>query len=209
MSYDPRSDIVEACHLLASQKLTSAAGGNVSVRMSDGTYWVTPTSLHKARVQVADLVRVNGDMEVVEGARKPSSETLVHLAMYRALPQAQAVVHAHPPISTGFALARTPIDTSCATEATAIFGPSVPVIPYGRPSTRALADEVERACAPRFKAYLMANHGVLSWGKDLWHAYDVMETLEMFAQSLLTAAAFGGAKLLPEEEARWIEQAYS
>ena len=85
----------------------------------------------------------------------------------------------------------------------------MPVVPYGRPSTRALADEVARACASCYKAYLMANHGVLSWGANLWQAYEVMETLELYAQSLLTAIAVGGAKALPEEELRWLEETYS
>ncbi len=204
MSYDPRAIIVEVCHMMAAQKLTSATGGNVSARMPDGTYWVTPTSLHKGRVHESDLVRVSEDFRIIEGTRKPSSETLVHLAMYRALPMAQGIVHAHLPVATGFALANIPIETCYATEATAIIGPRVPVIPYARPSTQALADEVERACAPCYKAYLMANHGVLSWGTDLWHAYDVMETLELYTQSLLTAIAIGGAKSLPEEETRWL-----
>jgi L-fuculose-phosphate aldolase len=209
MTYDPCPVIVEVCHMLAAQKLTSATGGNVSARMPDGTFWITATGIHKGRMQVADLVRITGEGLVVEGERRPSSEALMHLAMYRALPQAKAVVHAHLPITTGFALAHTPINTCYATEASAIIGPRVPVVPYGRPSTTDLSDEVERACDPLYKAYLLANHGVVSWGKDLWHAYDVMETLEVYAQSLLTANAVGGGKLLPEQERRWLVETYS
>ncbi|HEY3378879.1 MAG TPA: class II aldolase/adducin family protein, partial [Armatimonadota bacterium] len=142
MSADPRPLIVEICHLLASQRFTSATGGNVSARLSDGTFWVTPTGLHKARVQIEDLVRVTDTCAVVEGSRRPSSETLVHLAMYRALPQMGAVVHAHPPAATGFAQACVPIDTRCSSEASVILGKEVPLIPYDRPSTQVLADLV-------------------------------------------------------------------
>lgn len=208
MSSDPRTTLVEVCHLLASQRFTSATGGNVSVKLPDGTFWVTPSSLHKARVQVEDLVRVTADGTVVEGSRKPSSETLVHLAMYKALPQIGAVVHAHPPAATGFAQACRPIDTSCSSEAYVILGPQVPLIPYDRPSTQILADRVGEALHPRQRAYLLANHGVVTWGKDMWEAYDMLDTLEVFAQSLLNATTLGGGIALPQEELDWLEKKF-
>ena len=199
---------MEICHLIAARGFTSATGGNISVRLDDGTSWVTPSRLHKARVAVSDLVRVDGTGKVVEGQRQPSSEQLVHLAIYRALPQAQAVVHAHPPAATGFAQACRPIDTRCSSEATVILGPEVPVIPYERPSTQALADAVGRAMTPRQKAYLLGQHGAVTWGGDLWEAYDILDTLEIFTQSLVVATIAGGAKPLPEVERQWLEQRF-
>lgn len=208
MLTDPRNEIVEICHLLAKQRLTSATGGNVSVRQEDGSFWVTPSSLHKGRMTIDDLVCVDADLVVLQGWRRPSSETLLHLAIYLALPQAQAVVHAHPPFCGGYALACKPIPTDYATEACAIIGPEVPVVPYGRPSTPALAKEMEKTCHPANMAYLLANHGAVTWGKTLWQAYDVMETLEYYAQSLLCAQLLGGGKRIPEEEKAWIAQCH-
>jgi L-fuculose-phosphate aldolase len=176
----------------------------VSVRLPDDTVWVTPGRLHKARVFEADLVRVDRAGAVVEGARKPSSETPMHLAMYRALPRAGAIVHAHPPASTGFAQACRPIDTSCSSEAICILGPEVPLIPYERPSTDALADLVGASMRPSQQVYLMANHGVLTWGADLWEAYDLLDTLEIFAQSLVVAHQVGGPVAIPAEEQDWL-----
>lgn len=204
MTADPRPLIVEICHLLAARNFTTATGGNVSVRLPDGTYWVTPSRLHKARVQEADLVRVDADGTALEGTRSPSSESLVHLAMYRALPRARAVIHAHPPASTGFAQAGKPIDTGSSSEALAILGPDVPLIPYERPSTPRLAEVVAAAMTPSRPAYLMANHGVLTWGEDLWDAYDILDTLELFTQTLLVAMLVGGAVTLPEAERAWL-----
>lgn len=209
MSSDPRSILIEVCHLLASQRFTSATGGNVSVKLPDGTCWVTPSCLHKARVQVDDLVRVTLSGDVVEGNRRPSSETLVHLAMYRALPQIGAVVHAHPPAATGFAQACKPIDTSSSSEAYVILGAQVPLIPYDRPSTQQLADLVGRSMQPRHRAYLLANHGVLTWGKDLWEAYDMLDTLEIFSQTLLNAMIAGGSVSLPQDERDWLEKKFA
>lgn len=208
MSVDPRPVFVEICHLLAARNFTTATGGNVSVKLPDGTFWVTPGSLHKARVQVEDLVRVDAAGTKLEGTRNPSSETLVHLAVYRALPQVGAVVHAHPPASTGFAQACKPIDTRSSSEASVILGPQVPLIPYDRPSTPELADLVQRSMVPRHKAYLMANHGVITWGRDLWEAYDILDTLEIFTQSLVVSTALGGAVPLPDEELQWLEKKF-
>ncbi len=206
MDADPRVAMVEVCHLLAAQNLTSATGGNVSVRVGDGSYWVTPSRLHKSRMRVEDLVRVDGDFRVLEGARKPSSESLMHLAVYRRLPQAGAVVHAHPPVCGGFALAGKEMDTGSSSEAVAILGPRVPLIGYARPSTAELAELVGRSMAGNIRAYLMANHGALTWGTDLWDAYDMLDTLENFARSLVAAMALGGAVPLDEGERRWLEK---
>lgn len=208
LAADPRALIVEVCHLLAARNFTSATGGNVSVRLADGSCWVTPSQLHKARVQIDDLVRVDADGVVIEGSRKPSSEALVHLAMYRALPQATAVVHAHPPAATGFAQACRAIDTRCSSEALAILGAEVPLIPYDRPSTPQLAARVAAAMHPRTRAYLLANHGVLTWGRDLWEAYDMLDTLEIFTQSLVVATLVGGPVPLPVNEQRWLEEKF-
>jgi L-fuculose-phosphate aldolase len=201
---DIREIIVEICHLLAARNFTTATGGNVSVRLPDGTFWVTPSRLHKARVGLDDLVRVDAACRKVEGARNASSETLMHLAMYRALPEIAAVIHAHPPYATGFAQARKTIDTSSSSEAFFILGAEVPLIPYARPSTPELADLCGAAMRPSQKAYLMANHGVLTWGDDLWDAYDILDTLEICTQSILVSHALGGAVPLPPEELAWL-----
>jgi L-fuculose-phosphate aldolase len=206
MTPDPRLLLVEICHLLAAQRFTSATGGNISVKLADGTFWVTPSCLHKARVRVEDLMRIAADGTVLEGTRRPSSETPMHLAMYRALPQMGAVIHAHSPIATGFAQAGKRIETNCSSEAYEILGPYVPLLPYARPSTAALADTVADAMCPRHHAYLLANHGVLTWGNDLWEAYDMLDTLETFAQSLLAAYTLGGPTTLPADELRWFDE---
>jgi L-fuculose-phosphate aldolase len=208
MTTDPRPIIVEICHLLAARNFTTATGGNVSALLEDGTCWVTPSRLHKARVTLDDLVRVTLDGAHVEGTRTMSSETPVHLAVYKALPMAGAIVHAHPPASTGYAQACRPIDTRSSSEAYCILGDGVPLIPYDRPSTPALAEVVAAAMEPKRKAYLMAQHGVLTWGADLWDAYDMLDTLEIYTQSLIAATLAGGAVPLPDEERAWLEKKF-
>ncbi len=205
MSTDPRALIVEVCHLLAARNFTSATGGNVSVRLPDGSCWVTPSQLHKARVQVADLVRVAADGRQLDGTRSATSETYMHLSVYRRIPTAGAVLHAHPPVSTGFALAGKPMDNTSSSEAVAILGRCVPLLPYLPPSSASLAALVEQSVTPSVPAYLLAHHGVLTWGPDLWQAYDILDTLELFAQSLVAATQLGAPVPLPEEELRWLD----
>jgi len=190
----------ESPHLLAARNFTTATGGNVSARMPDGSCWITPSRLHKARVRVEDLVRVDAEGTVLEGDNVPSSETAMHLAALRALPQAGAIIHAHPIAATGFAQAGLPIDTTSSSEAYVILGSQVPLLPYATPSTNQLAEMVFTALCERNQAYLLANHGVLTWGTDLWGAYDILDTLELFAQSLLASSTLGGARKLPDHE---------
>jgi L-fuculose-phosphate aldolase len=206
MSTDLRPLVVEICHLLAAHNFTTATGGNVSVRLPDDSIWVTPSRLHKARVTVADLVRVDAAGQRLDGERLPTSETPMHLAIYQACPLVQAIVHAHPPTATGFAQAGRTIDTRASSEAMAILGAEVPLIPYARPSTPELASLVAAAIHPGQHAYLLANHGVITWGADLWQAYDYLDTLELFAQSLVTTYLLGGPVLLSADEQAWLLQ---
>lgn len=205
MATDPRGILVEICHLLAARNFTTATGGNVSVRMPDDTYWMTPTCLHKARVQLDDLVRVDAAGRVLEGRRKPSSEAPLHLAAFRALPQVGAVIHAHPIAATGFAQACRPIETASSSEAYVILGAEVPLLPYTTPTTNQLAEVVADALNVRQQAYLLANHGVFTWGTNLWAAYDILDTLELYAQSLLASYTLGGPRALPAAELAILE----
>ena len=209
MSDDPRALVVEICRLLAAREFTTATGGNVSVRLPDDTFWVTPSLLHKARVREDDLVRIDAAGNRLEGARKASSETFMHLEAYRALPQAKAVIHAHPPYGTAVAQTGGTLDTSSNAEAMVVLGRTVPLIPYAHAGSRELADLVGGAMQPLYKAYVMAHHGVITWGVDLWDAYDILDTMELCARSTALAAAFGGPKPLPDEMLATLEKKHA
>ena len=122
----------------------------------------------------------------------------MHLVAYRERPDVGAVVHAHPPLSTGFAVAGIPLDRAVLAEVVTTLG-SIPIAEYGTPSTRELADTV----APYVKAHdglLLANHGALALGRDLFGAYYKMETIEHFARISLVARLLGREHLLSREE---------
>jgi L-fuculose-phosphate aldolase len=134
------------------------------------------------------------------GARA-TSEILMHAAVYRRRSDVGAVVHAHPPTATGFAVARLPLDRPVLAEPVVTLGP-VPVVPFGTPSTPDLAEAVA-ASVGSAHALLLANHGALTVGETLWRAWERMETLEQFARISLVARLLGGqTELTPEAVGR-------
>jgi L-fuculose-phosphate aldolase len=134
----------------------------------------------------------------VAGTHEPSSELLMHLAVYEARPDIRAVVHAHPPVATGFAVAGIPLDRAVLAEVITTLG-SIPIADYGTPSTSELADAVRRY-VPAHDGLLLANHGALTAAGDLFAAYFKMETIEHFARISLVARLLGRERVLSREE---------
>lgn len=194
-----RRDIVEAGRRLYAKGLIAGGEGNISVRVGARLY-VSPGGVCKGFLNPADVVVTDLDGRAVEGARA-SSEILMHVAVYRRRPDVGAVVHAHPPAATGFAVAGLPLDRPVLAEPVVTLGP-VPVVPFGTPSTADLAERVASAIGSAH-ALLLANHGALTVGETLWRAWERMETLEQFARIALAARLLGGqTELRPEDVAR-------
>jgi L-fuculose-phosphate aldolase len=201
-----RADIVEAGRRLWTRGYVASNDGNISVRLDDGRLLMTPASVSKGFMTPDMMVITDLDGRLLEGApgRKPSSEAQMHLVVYRNRPDIHAVVHAHPPLATGFAVAGVPLDRAVLAEVVTTLG-SIPIADYGTPSTRALADAVE----PYVKVHdglLLANHGALALGKDLFGAYYKMETIEHFARISLVARMLGREHLLSREEVERLQQ---
>jgi L-fuculose-phosphate aldolase len=195
-----RADIVEVGRRLWLRGFVASNDGNISVRLTPDRLLMTPASVSKGFMAPDMLVITDLNGALISGApgRKPSSETLMHLVAYRARPDVGAVVHAHPPLSTGFAVAGIPLDRAVLAEVVTTLG-SIPIADYATPSTSHLADAVE----PYVRTHdgmLLANHGALALGKDLFAAYYKMETIEHFAQISLVARQLGRENLLSREE---------
>ncbi len=191
--------ICDVCHKMWQLGWVAANDGNVSVRLGDGTFLATPTGISKSFITPEKLVRIDETGAVLEGLEgyRPSSEIKMHLCCYREREDVGAVVHAHPPTATGYAVANRALDEYSMIESVIAIG-SVPVTPYGTPST----DEVPRAITPYLQEHdvmLLQNHGALTVGADLITAYYRMETLELFAKISLTAHLLGGAQEISRE----------
>ncbi|MDD2648561.1 MAG: class II aldolase/adducin family protein [Eubacteriales bacterium] len=195
MSYENlRAEICDVCHKMWQQGWVAANDGNVSVKIADGIIICTPTGISKSFITPEKLLVVDEKLNILEGAEgyKPSSEMKMHLRCYKEREDVRAVVHAHPPTATGFAVAGKSLDEYSMIETVIAIG-SIPVTPYGTPST----DEVPNAIAPYLREHdvlLLKNHGALTVGCDLITAYYRMETLELYAKISLTAHLLGGAE---------------
>ena len=200
LSYmEVREQICDVCHKMWQLGWVAANDGNVSVKLDDGTFLATPTGISKSFITPEKLVRIDANGEVLEGQEgaKPSFEIKMHLRCYQEREDVRAVVHAHPPTATGFAVAHLDMDRYTMIETVIAIG-SIPVTPYGTPSTY----EVPDAIAPYLKEHdvmLLENHGALTVGTDLINAYYRMETLELYAKISLTAHLLGGEKEISEK----------
>ena len=188
---DVAEAIAAAGRDLDQRGLLASYEGNISVRLDGGHLLTTPTGVHKGRLTPDEMVTVDSSGAAVGGGR-PSSEIKLHLAIYEERADVGAVVHAHPPTATGYAVAGKQLPRAALAETVAMFG-CVPVAPYGTPSTAALADSV-REPIRTFDVVLLANHGAVTAGVDLKQAAERMAQLEHFAQIALVAHQLGGAK---------------
>ena len=124
-----KAEILDAGRKIYQRGLVAANDGNLSVRVGDNALWVTPTGVSKGAMTEDMLVKLSLDGTVLEGTRKPSSETKMHLRIYQENPAVRAVVHAHPPAATAFAAAGLPLDRPVLQEAVVQLG-TVPVAPF-------------------------------------------------------------------------------
>jgi len=179
--------------------------GNLSIRIDGDRILSTPTGCSKALLKPADMVLVDLDGNHLSGARAVTSEIGMHLAIYRMREDVNAVVHAHPPIATGFACAGRALDQPLCAESVMTLGP-VPLAPYATTGTDQLAASL-RPLIPQHNAILLANHGAVTYGVTLLDAFQKMETLEHFAHISLIAEQLGSPRLLEEKHINQLHHA--
>jgi L-fuculose-phosphate aldolase len=191
--------ILQVCRRLYDCGLVAGPDGNVSVRLPDESILVTPSGLSKVDVTLDDLVIVHLDGSVLDGRRSPSSELAMHLRIYRRRDDVRAVVHAHPPTATGFAVAGESFMAPVLPEVILQMG-AVPLVPYATPGTEDLPDAMEPFLAAH-DAFLLANHGATTVGQTLVAAHQRMESLEHAARILLAARTVGRVNELTTADA--------
>ena len=199
-----RADIVEVGRRMYARGYTASNDGNISVRLADNRLLMTPKSVCKGFMMPEMMCITDLDGRKLEGDRDPSSEMLMHLEVYRQRPDVRAVVHAHPPTATGFAVAGIPLDKAVLAEVLTTLG-SIPIADYATPSTSELAVVVGRYIKAH-DGMLLANHGALTVGADLFSAYYKMETIEHFAKISLVARLLGGENLIAREEVQRLQE---
>jgi L-fuculose-phosphate aldolase len=199
-----RADIVEVGRRMYARGYTASNDGNISVRLGSERLLMTPKGVCKGFMSPDMMCITDLEGRKLQGDRDPSSEMLMHLEVYRQRTDVQAVVHAHPPTATGFAVAGIPLDRAVLAEVLTTLG-SIPIAEYATPSTKELPEAV-RKYIKAHDGMLLANHGALTVGGDVFGAYYKMEIIEHFAKISLVARLLGREHLISREEVNRLQE---
>ncbi|MEN2776782.1 class II aldolase/adducin family protein [Acetivibrio clariflavus] len=189
--------ILEISKLMYDKGFVNPYEGNISILDGEQIY-ITPAGVCKGFLTEDMIVVTDINGNVLEGMYKPSSEIKLHLAAYKLRSDVKAVIHAHPPYSTAYAVANKPIETKGYTEMITFFG-KIPLAKYGQPSTEQISVGIEEFI-DNYDIILLANHGIITVGNDIYNAFFKLEAAESMAKTLLLTKLLGGEKELPESE---------
>ncbi|HOB73909.1 MAG TPA: class II aldolase/adducin family protein [Phycisphaerae bacterium] len=184
-----KQEICEIGHRIYAKGFAAANDGNISYRISDNEVLCTPTQMSKGLLKPDDICKVDMTGRQIAGRRKRTSEVLLHLEIYKLDPSLKAVVHCHPPHATAFAVAGEPIPTCILPEVEVFLGP-IPQTTYETPGGEAFAQTI-KPHVKSAKVVVLRNHGTVSWGDTLEHAYWWTEILDAYCRILLLAKQIG------------------
>lgn len=194
---EARAALVDLGRRAYERAFVAANDGNISCRLSEDTILITPSGVSKGYMTEDMMVKMNLDGEVLSGGN-PSSEAKMHLRIYREDPALCGVTHLHPPVATAFAVAGIPLDRAILTESVMAVG-VIPVAPYALPGTEAVPESIV-PFIHKYNGALLANHGALSWGKDVYQSFYFMESIEHCAKIQLNLRLLGSASTLSEKQ---------
>jgi len=193
---EAKQSILEIGRRMYMKNFVAANDGNISCKVAEDIIWTTPTGVSKGFMTEDMLVKMRLDGTIMtRGTMKPSSEVKMHIRIYRENPEVLGVTHAHPPVSTSFAIAGIGLDKAIYPEALVNLG-TVPCVHYETPGSQGIPDSIAPYCKD-YNALLLANHGALTWGKSLMEAFFRMEAMEHYAMILMyTGNVIGKANVL-------------
>lgn len=194
-----REEICQVCRLLYDRGYVVSNDGNVSVRVAPDQVLITPSGVGKGRMEPDMLVLCDLEGNILDGDRYPSSESKMHLMVYRERSDVMSVVHAHPPLSTAFAICRRPLKERYLAEMVVGLG-EIPVTEFAMLSTEEVPNSV-KPFVHDHNAVLLANHGALAWGPTLLSAFDRLETVEQTAKVFYYVERIGGGVEITQEQA--------
>lgn len=198
-----RGRVVAVCKRMYAHGLIASTDGNVSVRLNERRFLVTPSGVHKGQVEASDLVVVDALGRPQRGGRA-SSELQMHLHLYAIRPDVRAIVHAHPPVAVACTLAKLALDVAYLPEVVFALG-TIPTVPYSTPTTADVSDAVDRV-ARIHDVFLLERHGSVTVASDIETAYNRLEALEHTAKIIHAARQIGPIEPLPNSEVKRLFQ---
>jgi len=194
-----KTEILAVGCAMLEKGLVAGTWGNISARIpGTALIAVTPSGKGYREITATDIVVVDGSGIIIEGSFKPSSELPLHLAIYNARPDIQAIVHTHSIFASACAVAHKAIPPIIE-DLVQLVGGSVDVATYALPGTDILAQNVVATLGKK-NAVLMANHGVVGCGQSLAEGMIACELVEKAAQIFIYANQIGGAQVLNNED---------
>ncbi len=179
-------------------RMTTTSGGNLSIREPDGTIWITPARVDKGGLRRDDIVAVKPNGEII-GNHKPSSEFPFHQAIYRARPDLNAIVHAHPVALVAFSICGRVPDTRIFHQSFFMSG-KVGFAPYALPGSQQLGDNIAATFAQNCDSVVLENHGVVVGAECLDQAFQRFEAFEFTAKTILKASRLGDIRYLTDDQ---------
>jgi L-fuculose-phosphate aldolase len=197
---EARNEIIRVMRIVTGQGMIRSNDGNISIRLDDEHFLVTPSGLYKMALKAADLIVVNWQNEVVKGRSglRPTSEMLMHLEAYRQRKDIRAALHAHPPYATALTIAGEAFPMNIIPEAAIALG-AVPIAEYATQGTPAMAASIHEPIL-RSNAVLLSHHGSLTVGRTLEEALIALERVEHTAYTFFIAKSFGKVIPIPANE---------
>ena len=196
--YALRREICEVGRRIYQRGYVAANDGNISIRLDADRILCTPTGVSKGFMAEDMLAICNMEGQQLAGQMKISSEIRMHVEVYKLRADIKAVVHAHPPTATGFAVAGIDL-TQCVLPEVVVSLGGIPLAEYGTPGGPDIVEPM-KPLLREYDAVLMANHGVVVLGKDVMDAHFKMETVEHFAKIALVARQLGAVQTLSEDQ---------
>jgi L-fuculose-phosphate aldolase len=200
--WEARELLCEIGRRVWQRQYVAGTDGNFSVRLDRNVILATPTLVSKGFMQPEDMVKLDLDGAVIEGRKKPTSEIQIHLLIYRERGDVNAVVHAHPPHASAYAVVGAPIP-KCVLPEVEVFVGEVPITEYATPGSREIAERLKQYLPGR-TTFLLGNHGAVTVGSDLIEAYHRLEIIDQYCRILLLAQQLGGARRLTREQMKHI-----
>ena len=193
-----RKQIIEAGRRAYEKGYVASNDGNMSAKLNKKKILITPSGVSKGFMKTGDLIIVDLQGRKINGSKKPSSESNMHLQIYKDRPDVNGICHFHPPYATAFAVAGIPLNNKILPEVIISLG-SVPLIEYATTGTAGLYEKIS-AYVKDYDAFLLANHGAVTVGTSIFNAYYKMETLEHAAMIQFLALRLGNTNRLSDEQ---------
>ncbi len=194
----PRDEIMRTMDRIYGYRMTTTSGGNLSIRDAAGDIWISPARVDKGNLTRKDIICVHPDGSV-DGPHPPSSEFPFHQAIYKARPDIQAIVHAHPVALVAFSICRQTPDTRLFHQAHSVCG-KTGFAPYACPGSEQLGANIAATFAQGCDSVILENHGVVVAGESLSQAFQRFEAFEFAGKTLIKARHLGEVRYLTDEQ---------